>query len=153
MYPILLKLEGLKILVVGGGAVASRKVRELVASGGHPVVIALSITAELAESAAAGVITWRKRPYRHGDVCGFQLVFACTDQRSVNRMIEQELMAGQLFNDVSDKTNSRFYNMSFVRNEQVGLAVTTFGKDPAYSKALKAYLTTLLSKLPKRAGK
>lgn len=147
MYPILVKLTAMSILVVGGGKIATRKVAGLVAAGGQPVVMAPSITPQLAKMMERGEITWQQKVFASGDTAGFQMIFACTDQPEVNQEIAAEIQPGQLFNDTTLKERGNFYNLALVSENGVGLAVTTFGKDPHRSKQLKTILSEFLHKL------
>ncbi len=79
-YPVNLVVEGRPCLVVGGGAVARRKVEGLLACGALVTVIAPDVAPDL----AALPVTVERRPYRGGDAAGFRLVVAATDDRAVN---------------------------------------------------------------------
>lgn len=147
MYPILVKLEELSILVVGGGQIATRKVQGLIEAGGRPVVIAPKLTAEIAKLAAAEKVVWQQRGFVVGDTEGFQMVFACTDQPKINQQIAGEIKTGQLFNDTTQKERGNFYNMVMVTEDGIGLAATTFGKDPRRSKGMKTILSEFIHKL------
>ncbi len=87
IYPLSLRLEGRRALVVGGGSVALRRVAGLREAGAEVVVVAPRLTPALADLAARGLITAHQRGYQPGDLDGAWLVLACTDQPEVNEAV------------------------------------------------------------------
>src|SRR6266702_3798309 len=87
LYPLGLRLEGRDVVVVGGGAVALRRVAGLLAAGAKVTVVAPTATPALADLASGGRLSWRQRPYRSGDLDGAWLVMACTDVATVNATV------------------------------------------------------------------
>src|SRR5262250_1372999 len=87
VYPLSLRLDGRRVLVVGGGSVALRRVAGLRAAGAQVVVVAPRLTPALADMAARGLITAHQREYQPGDLDGAWLVLACTDQAQVNEAV------------------------------------------------------------------
>ena len=86
LYPILLNLNNRTAVVVGGGLVALRKVRDLLDTGARITVIAPEVHPELkALTLKQDRIVLEQRPYRAGDLDGAVLVFSCTDSHVVNR--------------------------------------------------------------------
>lgn len=81
-YPLLLDLTARRVVVVGGGAVAERRVRALVEAGARVVVVAPRVRPPLI--ALADV---RERPYVPGDLAGAWLVHAATDDPAVNAAV------------------------------------------------------------------
>ena len=86
-YLLGLRLEGRRVLVVGGGAVASRRVPALLDAGAEVLLVSPKVAASLADLAAAGRIRWAARRYRPGDCAGAWLVCACTDDPAVNAAV------------------------------------------------------------------
>ncbi|WP_233510826.1 uroporphyrinogen-III C-methyltransferase [Actinomadura craniellae] len=83
-YLIGLRLDGRRVVVVGGGRVAGRRVPALVAAGADVVLVSPEITPSLEDLVVAGRIVWHDRPYTDGDCAGAWLVHACTDKAKVN---------------------------------------------------------------------
>ena len=91
MYlPLFIKTEQLRCLVVGGGAVAARKVELLLASSCSLTVVAPEAGARIRTAAGCGLLTWHAREFRDGDCAGFQLVIAATPHEVVNRIVSVE---------------------------------------------------------------
>ena len=78
VYPLSLRLAGRRVLVVGGGPVALRRVAGLRAADAEVVVVSPLLTPALADMAARGLITAHQHAYQPGDLDGAWLVLACT---------------------------------------------------------------------------
>ncbi len=86
-YLLGLHLEGRRVAVVGGGAVAARRVPALLDAGADVLLISPEVTASLEDLAAASRIRWEPRRYAPGDCSGAWLVCACTDDPAVNAAV------------------------------------------------------------------
>lgn len=86
-YLLGLRLEGRRVLVVGGGGVASRRVPALLDAGADVLLVSPKVAASLEDLAAAGRIRWAARGYQPGDGDGAWLICACTDDPQVNATV------------------------------------------------------------------
>jgi uroporphyrin-III C-methyltransferase / precorrin-2 dehydrogenase / sirohydrochlorin ferrochelatase len=86
-YLLGLRLAGRRVVVVGGGAVATRRIPALLDAGADIVLVSPSVTASLEDLAAAGRIHWEPRRYADGDCAGAWLVCACTDDAAANAVV------------------------------------------------------------------
>jgi precorrin-2 dehydrogenase/sirohydrochlorin ferrochelatase len=133
-YPVNLMLGGKRCLVVGGGPVAARKVAGLLACGADVHVIAVDPGPEVT---ALGVAV-ETRPYRPGDMVGYRLVIAATNDRSLNRAIFTEAeAAGTWVNSADDPASCTFTLPSIVRQGPIMVTVSTGGRSPALATWLK----------------
>jgi uroporphyrin-III C-methyltransferase/precorrin-2 dehydrogenase/sirohydrochlorin ferrochelatase len=89
-YLLGLRLTGRRVVVVGGGAVATRRIPALLDAGADIVLVSPSVTTSLEDLAAAGRIRWEPRRYSDGDCAGAWLVCACTDDPAVNAAVAAE---------------------------------------------------------------
>jgi uroporphyrin-III C-methyltransferase / precorrin-2 dehydrogenase / sirohydrochlorin ferrochelatase len=89
-YLLGLRLRDRRVLVVGGGAVATRRIPALLDAGAEVVLVSSTVTTSLEDLAAAGRIRWEKRRYADGDCAGAWLVCACTDDAAVNAAVAAE---------------------------------------------------------------
>lgn len=89
-YPAMLNLKNKRCVVIGGGKVALRKTRSLLAAGAAVTVIAPVADAALRALAAEGKITLALRAYRTGDVDGALVTVAATDDAALNRQVAKE---------------------------------------------------------------
>ena len=102
-YPLVLDGATLSAVVVGGGAVATRKVRALLDAGAAVRVVAPRMSAELRALAAASArLTLVERAYRPGDVGDATLVIAAADSRAVNRAVACDGRAARRLVNVAD---------------------------------------------------
>ncbi|HUY47062.1 MAG TPA: uroporphyrinogen-III C-methyltransferase [Streptosporangiaceae bacterium] len=89
-YLLALRLGGRRVLVVGGGAVAARRVPGLLDTGADVVLVSPEVTASLHDLVQAGRVSWQARTYTPGDCAGAWLVCACTNDRAVNAAVAAE---------------------------------------------------------------
>jgi precorrin-2 dehydrogenase/sirohydrochlorin ferrochelatase len=137
-YPIILDLSGEKCLVVGGGRVALRKVAALCEAGALVTVVSPEICGELENLEGARLC---RRSYEPGDITGCTLVFAATDDRSLNMSISND-SAGQNIpvNVVDDPDLCSFIVPAVCRRGDLMISVTTSGKSPALSRRIRKQL-------------
>ena len=128
-------------LVVGGGAIAERKVHALLDAGARVRVIAPTVTDELGDLARSGEIEWLPRAYRSCDFADSFLVIAATDHSTVNLDIAQEAQARDLLvNVVDDPDHCNFTAPAVVRRGDLTIAISTGGDVPALAAHLRAQL-------------
>lgn len=132
LYPIVLSNLGeRRVVVVGGGRVATRKVAGLLEAGARPHIISPTATAELCAWAAEGRLTWLARPYQQGDLAEAWLVFAATDSRVVNGQVTTEAHQHHLLCNVADvATEGDFYTAATLRHEELVIGVNTTTRNP-----------------------
>ena len=96
-YLVGLDLAGRRVVVVGGGSVAQRRVGGLLAAGADVEVVAPEVTPAVEGMATAGELRWTARPFREGDLDGAWYVVACTDDPAVNAAVGAEAEARRVF--------------------------------------------------------
>ncbi|MGE0683236.1 MAG: bifunctional precorrin-2 dehydrogenase/sirohydrochlorin ferrochelatase [Candidatus Binatia bacterium] len=140
-YPIFLDLQARSCLVVGGGKVAERKVHLLLQAGGQVTVISPVLTSQLQVWEAERRIVVRLRPYEMGDLDGFALVFAATDDEALQRRIAVEAReAGVLVNVVDRPALCSFIVPALVSRGDLTVAISTSGASPALARQIRQTL-------------
>ena len=138
-YPVFLRVQDRRCVVIGGGAVAERKVRSLLAAGACVAVVSPTLNPGLAALAAAGAIEHAPRRYRAGDLAGARLAYAATDDEVLHAAIAAEAeAAGVLLNVVDRPRWCSFIVPSIMRRGDLTVAVSTAGGSPALAKRVRA---------------
>ena len=144
-YPVVLDLTGRPCLVVGGGAIALRKVSALVEAGARVTVVSPSLTPAVLRLATEAPLRWRPREYAAGDAAGFVLVMVATDDRAVNAAVAAECRErGIWVNCADDPARCDFILPSVLRRGAVTVAVSTGGRSPTLARLLREDLDALL---------
>jgi precorrin-2 dehydrogenase/sirohydrochlorin ferrochelatase len=144
-YPISLDLVGRPCLVVGGGAIAERKIAGLVEAGARVTVVSPSLTPALLRLATEAPLRWRPREYAQGDAAGFTLVMVATDDRAVNAAVAAECRErGIWVNCADDPARCDFLLPSVLRRGAVTVAVSTGGQSPTMARLVREELDALL---------
>ena len=141
LYPIFLKLEDRKVLIVGGGLVAEQKIEGVLRSATDVTVIAPQITPRIRLWAQQGRFRHVALEYRPGMAKGYFLVIAATDSEPVNRAVYAEAReSGALSNSVDDPAYCDFYAPAVVSRGEFQIAISTGGKSPALSQHVRQEL-------------
>jgi len=139
-YPIMLRLEGKRVVVVGGGKAAERKVSSLLDSGAEILVIAPEATAEIERLASEGELVWQQRPFLKTDLKGAFLVFAATNDRQLNQFVKDSAAADQLVMLADAPDSSDFHLPSTLKRGRLNIAVSTGGASPLLAKEIRRQL-------------
>ena len=108
-FPLFIDLTGRRVLVVGGGAVAERRVRALLPFGCSLTVVAPAVSPGILELADQKKIRLEQREYREGDEDGCALVLAAANDRAVNHtVVRQAAQAGAFYNAADCKVTFSF---------------------------------------------
>jgi precorrin-2 dehydrogenase / sirohydrochlorin ferrochelatase len=141
LFPMFMKLEGRRCLVVGAGTIGEPKISSLIASGASTRVIALKATAAVAEWAREGSITWEVRAFNFADLDGVFMVIAATNSRELNAAIFNEARQRSILcNVVDDPEYCDFYYPAVVRRGDLQLAISTNGQSPALAQRIRREL-------------
>ncbi|WP_433353939.1 uroporphyrinogen-III C-methyltransferase [Microtetraspora malaysiensis] len=136
-YLLGLRLDGRRVLVVGGGRVAQRRIPALLDAGASVVLVSPSATPALDDLIADGRVTWERRPYQVGDCDGAWLVHACTDRREVNAAIAAEAEAKRIWCvRADDKEASAAWTPASGRVGEISVAITA-GGDPRRAAGIR----------------
>jgi len=140
-YPICLDISGKRCVVVGGGNVAERKVRRLLACGARVEVVGKTLTSVLTAWKGQGKIVHLEGGYEDSFLAGAALVIGATDSEGVNgRIAADARKRGIPVNIVDNPALCDFILPSVVERGDLLIAVSTGGKSPALAAKLREEL-------------
>ncbi len=143
-YPAFLRLEGRRVLVVGGGEVAARKILPLLEARAHVTVVSPEARDDIRRLAGEGRIVWHARAFAPSDLEGVFLVVGATDDRALNpelyRLCEEKNI---LLNAADSPEHCHFVVPSALRRGGLQSAVATGGSGPRLSRHVRLMLEKL----------
>lgn len=143
-YPIMLDLDGVPVLVVGGGRVALRKIEGLLRAGATITVVAPSVVDSIRDLTVQVVL----RSYESGDLDHARLVITATDDPAVNAAVAAEATRrGIWVNSADDPANCTFTLPAIARDGAITIAVGTGGASPALASYLRDGIETWLAEI------
>ncbi len=126
--PILVEAEGLRVLVVGGGDVATRKARQFASAGAVVRIISPALTTDLEALVIEKALEVARRPYASGDIADAQIVVAATNDRLVNATIGREAESeNRLLNAADHSDDGDFAMMAVHRRGPLTIGVSAGG--------------------------
>jgi len=143
--PVFLQIRDRPCLVVGGGAVAARKVELLLQAGGRVTVVAPRLGETLRALHQAGRISHRRAAFSPADLDGCLLAIAATDDQAVNRQVSELCQARAIPVNVVDQPElCSFIMPAIIDREPVLIAVSTGGSSPVLARLLRGRLESLI---------
>ena len=140
-YPVFLDLRGKKCLVVGGGTVATRKVKMLLKCRAGVTVVSPAVTPYLKELAAGGWLQWFQEPYQSRHLEGAVLAIGATGDEEVNRQVAKDCRLRNIPVNIVDRPEwGTFYVPSVVSRGPLTIAISTEGRSPAFARRVREEL-------------
>ena len=140
-YPIHLDIKNRNCLVVGGGAVGTRKVNTLLECSARVSVVSPEPSQQLTKMAAAGSIVLKQRAYRSADLKDTFLVIGATDDENLNQQISSDAALSNILCNIADRPEAcNFILPSIVRRGDLVITISTSGQSPALAKKLRQNL-------------
>jgi siroheme synthase-like protein len=153
IFPVGLVIAGQRCLVVGGGHVAGRKIRSLLACRANVTMVAPVAHEALGMLASDGTIAAiesdpldvQLRPYEPGEAAGYMLVVTATGVAEVDRAVAEDAKrAGIWVNSADDAANCTFILPAVHRQGPVTVTVSTSGSSPALARWLRGRIAEFL---------
>ncbi|MBT2391492.1 uroporphyrinogen-III C-methyltransferase [Streptomyces sp. ISL-1] len=136
-YPVGLRLTGRRVVVLGGGQVAQRRLPALIAAGADIVLVSPDATPSVEAMAEAGEIRWERRPYAEGDLSDAWYALIATPDAEANECASAEAERSRTWCVRSDDASAATaWTPATGRSEGVTVAVLT-GRDPRRSAAVR----------------
>jgi uroporphyrin-III C-methyltransferase/precorrin-2 dehydrogenase/sirohydrochlorin ferrochelatase len=136
-YPVGLLLAGRRVVVVGGGQVAQRRLPALIAAGARVVLVSPSTTPAVQAMADAGELDWQRRGYADGDLRDAWYVLVATDDPAVNEAVSAEAERCRVFCSRSDDAAAATAWTPASGHDDAGTTVAVLTGDPRHSAALR----------------
>lgn len=145
-YPVFIDLSQVKVVLVGGGRIARRKLLNIVDQGAEIIVVAPCIIPEIKDMAKSHEeIVLIEETFTTGHLEGTTLAFAVSDDESVNQDVTEYCREkGILLNNCMESSQSSFRNGAVLRKGELEIAIGTGGKRPGLSKWLKTLIQTII---------
>lgn len=142
-YPIYLNIADRSCLVVGGGAIAERRILGLQEAGAAVRVVSPTLTPGLLEQAQAASIDYRQGPYEPSALDGVVLAVAATNSRAVNAQVVRDAQALHIPVNAADAPDDGDYIVpSVVRRGDLCVSISTGGANPMLAARLAAEMET-----------
>ena len=136
-YPVGLRLSGRRVVVLGGGSVAQRRLPALLAAGARVRLVAPEVTPAVEAMAAAGELDWERRRYREGDLDGAWYAVVATDDAEANAAASAEAERRRVWCVRSDDAAAATaWTPATGRSDGLTVAVLS-GRDPRRSAAVR----------------
>lgn len=142
-YPIFVQLEGKKVLVVGGGNVAYRKVLALLECGASIYLAGRELVTELAQMVEKEEIHFLGREFKDEYLDNVFIIIAATDDKDLNHRISTcAREKGVWVNAVDQPPDCDFIVPSILKRGDLQIAISTSGKSPALARRIRKGLET-----------
>ena len=138
-------MQNLKVLVVGGGAIATEKLEKLVDFTKEITVITSEVSVEASSLIKDHCLTLYRRAYKEGDIQGFDIVIVATDTVDLHKVIYEESRGSRiLVNSVDNTDYCDFIFPSYVKKDDLTIAFSTGGASPAFAKHIRRHFEKII---------
>lgn len=138
----MLNVDYKKVVVVGGGHVATQKVEALLETKAQILVVSPTLMPTLRRYVEQGLIRWHEKLFEPADLDDAALIFATTNEEAVNDSVEQATQHWQLFTRADANGRMDFLNPAVLRRGDFVLSVSTSGASPALTRQIKKQLSS-----------
>lgn len=136
-FPLMINIDYKKVVIVGGGNVARQKVEALLPTNAHITVVSPTVTDRLKTYIDEGRAVWKQKRFEPADLDDAALIFAATNDESVNDAVEEATQHWQLLNRADALGRMDFMNPAVVRRGDFVVTVSTTGASPALTRKVK----------------
>ena len=144
-FPAFLDFGNKKILVVGGGKIATEKLEKLTDFTKDITIIAKDVSLKCHNLIKNHCLTLYNRAYKEGDINGFDIVIVATNDIKMHESIFKESRGKNiLVNSVDNTEFCDFIFPSYIKRGDLTIAFSTSGASPAFAKHLRQYFENLI---------
>ena len=143
-YPVYIKTNHLKCLIVGAGNAAAHKVAGLLSHSIKPVILAPEACEKMQLLIQENNLVWHKKAFETGDTTGFNMIFAATPSAEINQLVRLDVSENALFDDISGLTESNFIVPASIKRGALHITVSTSGEAPFLTHKLQKHFNDIL---------
>ena len=145
-YPIFLDLNGRRVVIIGGGSVATRKAETILGTGARLVVVAPHLDETLRKVCTGTKAELIESKYSKDYIGGATLVIAATNDEALNKQIYKDCQQLEILCNVVDSPElCDFYVPAVVQRGDLQIAIGTDGNSPAYAGHLRKKLENIFT--------
>lgn len=139
-FPMYMNMQNLKVLVVGGGHIATEKLEKLLDFTKEITVIASELSKDAHTLITEHCLTVNQRAYKKGDIEGFDIVIVATDTVELHKAIYKESRGSRILVNAVDNTDyCDFIFPSYIQKGDLTIAFSTGGASPAFAKQIRRH--------------
>ncbi|MED4682293.1 NAD(P)-binding protein [Bacillus mycoides] len=137
MYPLTVRVDKKRVVVIGGGKVAGFKIIPLLKQGADIVVVGTELDANLVKLVEEKQIRWYQREYEKSDIKDAFLVVAATSDSVLNEQIAEDVSVNQLVNVITNPESGNVHFPAAFHRGLLNVAVSTGGASPKLAKKIR----------------
>ncbi|HDR3652749.1 NAD(P)-binding protein [Bacillus cereus group sp. Bce001] len=137
MYPLTVRVEKKRVVVIGGGKVAGFKIIPLLKQGADIVVVSPELDVNLVKLVEDKKIRWYQREYEKNDINGAFLVVAASSDAVLNEKIAEDAAENQLVNVITNPESGNVHFPAAFHRGLLNIAVSTGGASPKLAKKIR----------------
>ncbi|MDA1760761.1 NAD(P)-binding protein [Bacillus cereus] len=137
MYPLTVRVNEKRVVVIGGGKVAGFKIIPLLKQGADIVVISPELDANLVKLVEEKKIRWYQREYEKSDIKGAFLVVAASSDSILNEQVAEDAAENQLVNVITNPESGNIHFPAAIHRGLLNIAVSTGGASPKLAKKIR----------------
>ncbi|MDA2234274.1 NAD(P)-binding protein [Bacillus cereus] len=137
MYPLTVRVNEKRVVVIGGGKVAGFKIIPLLKQGADIVVISPELDANLVKLVEEKKIRWYQREYEKSDIKSAFLVVAASSDLILNEQVAEDAAENQLVNVITNPESGNVHFPAAIHRSLLNIAVSTGGASPKLAKKIR----------------
>lgn len=137
MYPLTVRVNEKRVVVIGGGKVAGFKIIHLLKQGADIVVISPELDANLVKLVEEKKIRWYQREYEKSDIKSAFLVVAASSDSILNEQVAEDAAENQLVNVITNPESGNVHFPAAIHRGLLNIAVSTGGASPKLAKKIR----------------
>ena len=137
MYPLTVRVNEKRVVVIGGGKVAGFKIIPLLKQSADIVVISPELDANLVKLVEEKKIRWYQREYEKSDIKSAFLVVAASSDSILNEQVAEDAAENQLVNVITNPESGNVHFPAAIHRGLLNIAVSTGGASPKLAKKIR----------------